>query len=736
MEKCSPDTQETLSVKLQERIKELQCLYDISTIGANPGASLDQIIQDITERIPTAFQHPEHTCVRTTIGNMATQTVNFEPCRWRLDTAIAFDEKVIGSLEIGYIASQLHDTPPFLDEEKKLLQEIATRIGIIVHGNTLKDAIKQSEKKYRTLVDNAHVGIVQSTVEGELLYANNTALRMFGYESLGEAKAVRAAPAACYRKPEDRKIIIEMLTQTGKVSSFEVECMTKTGEPIVALFSATLEKNIITGMTMDITARKRSEQSLIENERRLIEAQRIGHVGSWDWDVTTGGLYWSDETYRIFGLEPQQHRVTYKTFLASIHPNDLQAVEEAVNKSLSDPSKSYSTQHRIILPDGREHTVHERGEVTFDKNGEPVRMMGSVHDITELKQSENEIKRLRDMLEAENIYLREEIEEKEGYRDIIGTSETIKSTLRRCRQVARMKTTILLSGETGTGKGIFARYIHQQSDRKNKPFVNVNCAGLPANLVESELFGREKGAFTGSTARQIGRFELADGGTIFLDEIGELPVELQAKLLKVIEEGEFERLGSPKTVKVDVRIIASTNRNLEEEMKKGRFRQDLYYRLNVFPISIPPLRLRRGDITLLVKAYAEKFSKKYNKDIKRLPATIIQFLENYHWPGNVRELINVIERAVIVTDGPELMLADRMEAFSAEAEPAHDAAKQHDAIYTRYRAEIATKEQIMSALDRTGWRVEGPRGAAVLLGINPSTLRTRMKRLGIVRPGC
>jgi PAS domain S-box-containing protein len=357
-------------------------------------------------------------------------------------------------------------------------------------------------------------------------------------------------------------------------------------------------------------------------------------------------------------------------------------------------------------------------------------------DITDRKLAEIKIRELKDRLQAENLYLRDEIELQQSCSDIIGASDVILSTIRMANQAAGTKTTVLVTGETGTGKGIFARHIHKMSDRSDRPFVNVNCASLPANLIESELFGREKGAFTGSSARQIGRFELANTGTVFLDEIGELLPELQAKLLKVIEEGEFERLGSPRPVKVDVRIIASTNRDLREEIKKGRFRQDLYYRLNVFPVEIPPLRKRRGDISLLAKAYAAKFSQKYNKVLYRFPTKLMESLESYTWPGNVRELINVVERAVIVSNGPELRLAENMGAApSIETSPILDVVEQEDPCYARYRAAREKRARIMSALRKTGWRVEGPRGAAKLLGVNPSTLRTRMKKFGITRPG-
>ncbi|MBP1719224.1 MAG: transcriptional regulator containing sigma 54 interaction domain, partial [Deltaproteobacteria bacterium] len=346
----------------------------------------------------------------------------------------------------------------------------------------------------------------------------------------------------------------------------------------------------------------RDQDALLRSERRLSEAQRIAGFGSWEWDVVSGDIYVSEEVCRIFGVLPQEVVPTFKSFFARVHADDRLAVEEALGKALADTQKEYAMEHRVVRPDGTERLVSSRGKAIFNQDRKPVRMIGAIQDITERRRKEKEMElaleenlRLKKQLEAENIFLRDEVELKEGPKDIIGNSDPMKYVMYRVHQVAPTDATVLLLGETGTGKGIFARLLHRQSARRDKPFVNVNCAGLPSNLIESELFGREKGAFTGSTARQIGRFELADGGTIFLDEIGEFPLELQAKMLKVIEEGEFERLGSPHTIKVDVRIVASTNRNLEEEIKKGRFRQDLYYRLSVYPITIPPLRERIED---------------------------------------------------------------------------------------------------------------------------------------------
>lgn len=278
-------------------------------------------------------------------------------------------------------------------------------------------------------------------------------------------------------------------------------------------------------------------------------------------------------------------------------------------------------------------------------------------------------------------------------------------------------------GETGTGKGLFAREIHKGSMRKDKPFVVVNCAALPGNLIESELFGRERGAFTGADSRQIGRFELAHDGTIFLDEIGELPLDLQAKLLRVLEDGEFERLGSPHPVKVNVRIIASTNRNLEQEVKTGRFREDLYYRLNIFPITIPPLRKRRDDIPLLIDFFVTQFNRKHAKHIQSIPAATLEMLESYQWPGNVRELMNVIERAVITSPNSVLKLAENISAREVSCPGACEIASMAD----------AERTFILHALENTGWKLEGPSGAAQLLAMCPSTLRSRMRKLGIKR---
>jgi PAS domain S-box-containing protein len=341
-----------------------------------------------------------------------------------------------------------------------------------------------------------------------------------------------------------------------------------------------------------------------------------------------------------------------------------------------------------------------------------------------LKRSFAEINRLKERLESENIYLQKEVAREYNFSEIIGHSDAISYVFFRVDQVAPQDVTVLLLGETGTGKGLIARAIHSRSARKDRSMITVNCTALPANLIESELFGREKGAFTGAHARQMGRFELADGGTIFLDEIGEMPMELQCKLLRVIQDGEFERLGSPRTIKVNVRIIAASNRNLDEEVLAGRFRQDLFYRLSVFPITIPPLRQRKEDIPLLVSHFVAKFNKKTGRKIVSVSAETLNVLQEYHWPGNVRELENVIERAVITSQGPALQVLDRFDAFPKSGEQAGQDVK---------ALAVLEQDHILQVLESTGWRIDGPKGAAILLGLNPSTLRARMRKYGIRR---
>ncbi len=373
------------------------------------------------------------------------------------------------------------------------------------------------------------------------------------------------------------------------------------------------------------------------------------------------------------------------------------------------------------------------------------KVLAIVRDITErkeaeesLKQALNEVQRLKDRLQHENIYLKEEIRVASNFGQIIGRSEPLRRVLQQAEQVAPLDTTVTILGETGTGKELLAHAIHNLSSRQGRTLVKVNCAALPGTLIESELFGHEKGSFTGADTRRIGRFEIANGGTLFLDEVGELPLDVQSKLLRVLEEGEFDRVGGSHTIKVDVRVIAATNRNLEDAVRKGEFRSDLYYRLNIFPITLPPLRDRREDIPMLVTHMVNQLSKKLGKMIEIVPSETMARLRCYSWPGNIRELRNVIERAVIITQGTELNMIDDLNLQSLDANT-HRPDVRPNLFGDTLPPVVETLEQteynlIMRTLKNVHWKLEGPGGAAELLNLNPSTLRSKMRKLGIERP--
>lgn len=335
-----------------------------------------------------------------------------------------------------------------------------------------------------------------------------------------------------------------------------------------------------------------------------------------------------------------------------------------------------------------------------------------------------EVELLKDRLEAENTYLQDEIKLEHNFDEIITQSGRFKKILNELEQVAKTDASVLILGESGTGKELLARAIHNISLRNERTLVKINCAALPANLIESELFGHEKGAFTGAVGQKTGRFELADRGTIFLDEIGELPLELQSKLLRVLQEGEFERLGGNKTIKVNARVIAATNRHLEEEVADGKFRADLYYRLNVFPIKSLPLRERKEDIPLLVKYFVDKYGSKIGKKVHSIPKRVIKSLQMYNWPGNIRELENVVERALILSPSDKLELGDWIPKKESQ-EKAH----------TLQTLEAYERDYILRVLNETMWRVSGDKGAAKILGMKSTTLESRMKKLGIKRGG-
>ena len=412
---------------------------------------------------------------------------------------------------------------------------------------------------------------------------------------------------------------------------------------------------------------------------------------------------------------------------------------EAFERLLSGDHAPFS-EARVPTKQGEKRTVIFTGVMLKDAEGAPNGLLSVGRDITDQRRAEAsrdqaledtrralaEVEGIKTQLEREVVQLRGELRTVAGFDEIVGSSDALLYVLRRLEQVAPLETTVLIEGETGVGKELIARAIHARSKRAGRALVKVDCTALPPNLIEDELFGHEKGAFTGADRMRRGRFELADGGTLFLDEVGELPPELQGKLLRVIQEGELERVGGDATIRVDVRIIAATNRTLAEEVRQRRFREDLFYRLNVFPLTVPPLRQRREDIPLLVQAFAQRHAVAQGKPVDRIPQPVMEELLAYDWPGNVRELSNVIERAVITSTEGTLRLAAHL---SAGAAPAPAATNREGG--TLREVEKAHIEQV---LEETSWRIEGDGGAAERLGLHPNTLRHRLRKLGIKRP--
>jgi formate hydrogenlyase transcriptional activator len=374
--------------------------------------------------------------------------------------------------------------------------------------------------------------------------------------------------------------------------------------------------------------------------------------------------------------------------------------------------------------------AEERGAYTQLRRDFLEQMASAVAAALDDCLAHEEVARLRDRLAAENVYLQEEIRQQHGFEGIVGESPALRRMLADVEVVAPTPSTVLLVGETGTGKELVARAIHERSGRRERPLVKVNCAAISAGLVESELFGHVKGAFTGAVTNRVGRFELAHGGTLFLDEVGELPLDTQVKLLRVLQERAFEPVGSSRTQQVDVRLIAATNRDLRRAVEEGRFRSDLFFRLNVLPLTVPPLRERREDIPLLVHTFAQRVARDMGKHIDGVSARTLRNLAAYAWPGNVRELQNYVERAVVLASGPVIEAGDELAVSGAPPPAAHDAAApgaDSDAL------DDVLRRHMLAALTQAGWVIDGPRGAARVLGLSPSTLRSRMRRLGIER---
>ena len=492
---------------------------------------------------------------------------------------------------------------------------------------------------------------------------------------------------------------------------------------------------LIFGLVLQRARRRRAEAELRESQEFMELSTNAGELGLWARNLERGDVWVNARLRSLVGFGANDV-LRFEDLIERIHPDDRSRVVAEV-ESKQQAGLSFDGEFRVVIPDGSERWVTARGRTVNESGRKGARRMGVVFDITERKRAEQtlkaallEIQCLKEQLEEENLYLKEEISEVKGFDEIIGKSDALKYVLTRVEQVAKTDATVLLQGETGVGKELIASAIHEKSSRSDGPHVKVNCATLPEALVESELFGHERGAFTGADRQRKGRFELADGGTLLLDEVGELPPGTQAKLLRILQEGYFERLGGSTTIKVSVRVIAATNRKLLDEVSAGRFRQDLFYRLNVYPITIPPLRQRREDIPLLVSHYAREIGERMGKSIREVPAQVMREFTEYNWPGNIRELQNVIERAVIVSSDGVLRLPEPL--MQATTAPAGEVRISNESTIVS-TLDQADREHILKALESTGWRINGPKGAAAMLKLHPSTLRFRMKKLGLTK---
>jgi transcriptional regulator with PAS, ATPase and Fis domain len=471
------------------------------------------------------------------------------------------------------------------------------------------------------------------------------------------------------------------------------------------------------------TVRKleQTNESLTRSEAYLAEAQSLSHTGDFGWNVSTGKLFWSEETFRIFGYD-RTVKPTFELALQRIHPQDVRMVQQAT-EGVSSNGGDLDLECRLLMPNGSITTIRVVGHSIEDPAGGSS-FLGAVTDITAMKNAFEEIRILRDQLYKENLALREEIDITRMFEEIVGSSPALQAVLEKVARVAPTDSTVLITGETGTGKELIARAIHKRSPRSARAFVSVNCAAIPRELIASELFGHEKGAFTGATQQRLGRFESADGGTTFLDEVGELPLETQISLLRVLQEREFQRVGSNESLQVDVRVVAATNRNLEEAIAAGTFREDLFYRLNVFPLEVPPLRQRREDIPPLVEYFVNRYASKAGKKITGIDKRSLELLQSYSWPGNIRELQNVIERSVILCDSQNLVIDENWMGRAAGTKIAP---------FQLLSEKLATqeKELIEAALAESRGKVYGPSGAAARLGIPQSTLDSKIKSLKI-----
>jgi PAS domain S-box-containing protein len=605
----------------------------------------------------------------------------------------------------------------------------------ITERKRLEEKIRENESELRLLTEGIAQQIWSSLPDGSVDYCNQRLLSYLGLTM----EEMRSLDRSNLIHPDDRDRVLKTWREAvsqGTTHEVELRLLGSDGQYRwfltrgVSLRDA--EGRIIKwyGTNTDIEDRKRAENELRRSQAYLAEGERLSHTGSAAWNVSSGEVFGSQEFFRIFGFDPAKTKLSYEILRQRAHPEDQPGVEQKINAAVTE-KRDWELDHRIVLPDGSIKHLHGVGHPVINESDEVTELVGTVMDVTEqyqaraaLEKAYAEISKLKDQLYKENLALREEIDQASMFEEIVGSSRPLQRVLSNVMKVAPTDSTVLITGETGTGKELIARAIHKRSQRSERAFVKVNCAALPSSLIASELFGHEKGAFTGALQRHLGRFELAEGGSIFLDEIGELPAETQIALLRVLQEREFERVGGGQPIAADVRVIAATNRDLKAVVAVGTFRMDLFYRLNVFPIEVPPLRDRVEDIPLLVEYFIGRYASQAGKKIRNIDKRTLELFQSYHWPGNLRELQNVIERSVILCESETLSVDENW--LSKESDLSQQASRP-----LAERLLEQEREIIKSALAASKGRVAGPSGAAAKVGMPPSTLEARIKALKI-----
>jgi formate hydrogenlyase transcriptional activator len=654
---------------------------------------------------------------------------------------------------IGHLA--IFDDKPMRDGPRgiAIMRIFAARARAEIERMRTASALADSEANFRDLYEEAPIAYLSVGTDGVVRQANRAAVELFGYprEQLLGKRVFDLGADTEFGKPRQRAAF-ERFRAGVATSDEEIELRTSDGAAIwVRLFVRPMRDaagNVVaTRSTLfDCTARKQAEEALRESEERLSRILDSAMDAIVTFDEQRRVELFNDAAERTFGTSAESAiGGRLDRFLGEFFLTALETAMVAARSGRERPYVWAPGPLSACRADGS--AFHAESTLSHVDVGGRRFFTLILRDVDERRRSEEELRKIN----LQNAYLQEEIKAAHNVDEIVGQSAALANVLEQVRLVATTDSSVLILGETGTGKELIARAVHLGSARRGRPLIKVNCAALPTGLIESELFGHEKGAFTGATERRIGRFELAHGGTIFLDEIGEIPLETQVKLLRVLQEREFERLGGRQTHRVDVRVIAATNRDLPKAIAAGTFRQDLYYRLNVFPVRVPALRERIDDIPLLVHYFARRYAGKVGRVVSRVPRETMQRLMTYPWPGNIRELENVIERAVILSSGAELEVAgELLPTVSASAGPRQQVEPLTSGDSGSAAAEVARssplpgkdespslvdveRRHIREALRETGWRIDGPNGAARILGLNPSTLRSRMQKLGIRR---